>query len=58
MHLFCNATSNWITQTFATAYPAIYCRKQFDVINYVAFHLMTHYAACNAPICDQTEEVH
>ena len=28
-------------QTFATVYPAIYCRKQFDVINYVTFRWMT-----------------
>ena len=28
-------------QKFATVYPAIYCRKQFDVINYVTFHMMT-----------------
>ena len=28
-------------QKFATVYPAIYCRKQSDVINYVTFHEMS-----------------
>ena len=28
-------------QKFATVYPTIYCRKQFDVINFVTFHKMT-----------------
>ena len=29
-----------LCQKFATVYPAIYCRKQFDVINYVIFPLL------------------
>ena len=29
-----------LRQKFATVYPAIYCRKYFDVINYVTFHWM------------------
>ena len=41
--------------TFATVYPAIYCRKWFDIINYVTFRW---YAACNAKFLDQTAEVH
>ena len=28
-------------QKFATVYPAIYCSKQYDVINYVTFRWMT-----------------
>ena len=42
-------------QKFATVYPMIYCRKQFDIINYVTFCCM---AACNPPIGDETAEVH
>ena len=30
-----------LRQKFGAVYPAIYCRKQFDIINYVKFHLVT-----------------
>ena len=34
-----------------TVYPAIYCRKQFDVINYVTLlDAVLHYAASNTLI--------
>ena len=41
MCLLFNTTSDWITLKIAREYPAIYCLKRLDVINYVTFYWMT-----------------